>query len=50
MNNADTLEESAAYEERRTAFFDLADRFLKSGDPGETQRLREELAQMIFGC
>jgi predicted transcriptional regulator len=38
-----------AYEQRRTAFFDLADRFRKSADPAETKRLGEELAQMVFG-
>jgi hypothetical protein len=38
-----------AYEERRTAFFELADRFQKSIDPSETERLREELARMTFG-
>jgi hypothetical protein len=38
-----------AYEQRRTAFLDLADRFRKSTDPAETERLREELAQMTFG-
>jgi hypothetical protein len=39
----------AAYEQRRTAFLELADRFQKSGDPTETARLREELARMTFG-
>jgi predicted transcriptional regulator len=39
----------AAYEQRRTAFFELADRFQKSADPTETERLREELARMTFG-
>lgn len=39
----------AAYEQRRTAFFELADRFQKSTDPAETERLREELARMTFG-
>lgn len=38
-----------AYESRRAAFFELADRFQKSTDPAETERLREELAQMTFG-
>jgi len=38
-----------AYEQRRTAFLDLADRFQKSIDPTETARLREELARMTFG-
>ena len=39
----------SAYEQRRTAFLELADRFQKSTDPAETVRLREELAQMTFG-
>jgi hypothetical protein len=38
-----------AYEQRREAFFELADRFHKSTDPTETERLREELARMTFG-
>jgi hypothetical protein len=38
-----------AYEQRRTAFFELADRFQRSTDPDETERLREELARMTFG-
>ena len=38
-----------AYEHRRTAFLELADRFQKSTDPAETARLREELARMTFG-
>jgi hypothetical protein len=40
----------AAYEQRRAAFFELADRFQKSTDPSETERLREELARMTFGA
>jgi len=39
----------ATYEQRRRAFFDLANRFQKSTDPAETKRLREELARMTFG-
>ena len=39
----------AAYELRRTAFLELADRFQESTDPAETARLREELARMTFG-
>ena len=39
----------AAYEQRRTAFFELANHFQKSTDPTETERLGEELAQMVFG-
>lgn len=38
-----------AYEQRRTAFLELANRFQKSKDPAETERLREELARMTFG-
>ena len=37
------------YQRRRTAFLELADRFQKSKDPAETDRLREELARMTFG-
>jgi metal-responsive CopG/Arc/MetJ family transcriptional regulator len=40
----------AAYEQRRTAFLELADRFQKSTDPAETERLRDELARMTFGA
>ena len=39
----------AAYEQRRTAFLELADRFQKSTDPAETKRLRKELARITFG-
>jgi len=39
----------AAYDRRRAAFFDLADRFQKSTDPVESERLREELARMTLG-
>jgi hypothetical protein len=46
----DLLSEAiAAYEQRRKAFFELADRFQKSKNPTETERLREELARMTFG-
>ena len=38
-----------AYQRRRTAFLEVADRFQKSKDPAETERLREELARMTFG-
>lgn len=38
-----------AYQRRRTAFLELADRFQRSQDPAETERLREELARMTFG-
>ncbi len=39
----------AAYDQRKKAFLDLADRFQKSTDPSETKKLREELARMTFG-
>jgi metal-responsive CopG/Arc/MetJ family transcriptional regulator len=39
----------AAYEQRRSVFLELADRFQRSKDPAETKRLREELARMTFG-
>ncbi len=38
-----------AYEQRRSAFLELADRFQKSKKPAETERLRQELARMTFG-
>ena len=38
-----------AYDQRRTAFLELADRFQRCKDPAETERLREELARMTFG-
>jgi metal-responsive CopG/Arc/MetJ family transcriptional regulator len=48
---ADLLADAiTAYGQRRTAFLELADRFQKSTDPAETQRLREELARMTFGA
>ena len=46
----DLLEDAIeAYEQRRSAFLEVADRFRKSKDPVETERLREELARMTFG-
>ena len=39
----------AAYEQRRSAFLELADRFQKSTDPAETARHREELARLTLG-
>jgi metal-responsive CopG/Arc/MetJ family transcriptional regulator len=46
----DLLEDAiTAYEQRRTAFLDLADRFQRSTNSAETERLREELARMTFG-
>jgi metal-responsive CopG/Arc/MetJ family transcriptional regulator len=38
-----------AYRQRRTEFLALAERFRKSTDPTESERLREELAHMTFG-
>jgi len=38
-----------AYEQRRSEFMALADRFQQSADPVETEKLREELARMTFG-
>jgi metal-responsive CopG/Arc/MetJ family transcriptional regulator len=38
-----------AYEQRRTMFLELAERFQKSTDPVESERLRDELANMTFG-
>ena len=39
----------AAGEAEKRRFFDLARRFKESSDPAESERLREELAGMIFG-
>jgi len=39
--------EAGEAEKRR--FFDLARRFKESADPAESERLREDLARMIFG-
>jgi hypothetical protein len=38
-----------AYKQRRAEFFALADRFQRSTEPSETEKLREELARMTFG-
>ena len=38
-----------AYEQRRAAFLELADRFQKSTDPAETERLGEGFERMTFG-
>ena len=47
---ADLLRDAiAAYEHRRAAFLELADRFRESTDPAETDQLRGELAQITFG-
>ena|ERR1700730_6009986 len=37
------------YEQRRSEYFALADRFQQSTDPVEAEKLREELARMTFG-
>ena len=39
----------AAYDQRKKVFLDLADRFQKSTDPSETEKLRDELARITFG-
>lgn len=39
----------ASYEQRRTAFLEVADRFQRATDPAEIERLRDELARMTFG-
>ena len=47
---ADLLRDAiTAYEDRRAAFLELADRFQQSTDSAETDQLRSELAQMTFG-
>jgi hypothetical protein len=33
----------------RQGFFEVARRFKESSDPAESERLREDLARMIFG-
>jgi hypothetical protein len=38
-----------AYEQRRAAFLKPADRFRKSKNPADAERLRKELARMTFG-
>ena len=38
-----------AGEAERRRFFDLARRFKESSEPAESERLREDLARMIFG-
>ena len=46
----DLIEEGiAAYDRRRAAFLELTERFQKSTDPAETERLREELIRITFG-
>jgi hypothetical protein len=36
-------------EAEKRRFFDLARRFKESSEPAESERLREDLARMIFG-
>lgn len=38
-----------AGEDERRRFLDLAGRFKEASDPAESERLREDLARMIFG-
>jgi hypothetical protein len=37
-------------EQEKKRFFDLADRLVRSSNPGEQKRLKEELARMTFGA
>ena len=39
----------SACAQRKNVFLELAERFQNSTDPAETERLREELAQLTFG-
>jgi hypothetical protein len=39
----------AAKEREKAAFFDLADRLVRSSDRAEQKSLKEELARMTFG-
>jgi hypothetical protein len=38
-----------ARKQKEKAFFELAERFRAANDPGEAERLGEELGQMVFG-
>lgn len=38
-----------AEEKREREFFDLANRFRSATDPGEVERLGDELGRMVFG-
>jgi hypothetical protein len=38
-----------ARKQKEKAFFDLAERFRASSDPGEVQRLGDQMGQFIFG-
>ena len=39
----------AAREQEKKRFFDLTDRLVRSRDPEEQKRLKEDLARMTFG-
>ena len=38
-----------ARKQREKAFFELAERFRSSSDPGEAKQLGDELGRMVFG-
>jgi predicted transcriptional regulator len=38
-----------AQEEEKKRFFELTDRLMRSKNAGEQRRLKEELAQLVFG-
>jgi hypothetical protein len=38
-----------ARKQKEKAFFDLAERFRSSSDPGEVQRLGDEMGRFVFG-
>ncbi len=39
-----------AQEQERKRLFELADRLTRSKNPGEQQRLKDELARLVFGA
>ena len=39
-----------AQEQERKRLFELADRLTRSKSPGEQQRLKDELARLVFGA
>lgn len=39
-----------AQEQEKRRFFELADRLMESKDAGEQQKLKEELAKIVFGA
>lgn len=39
-----------AQEQERQRFFELTDRLMRSKNAGERQRLKEELAEIVFGA